>query len=87
MNKLCNMLLYITSNPLIQVSGDDATCHSYFTVMQALPDFPLQAIISGHYEDEFKRVDGAWQFHRRSMFPELFGDLSRHLLIDLQAPG
>ncbi len=75
---------HITSNPLIEVSGDSATCYSYFTVMQALPDFPLQAIISGHYEDEFQRNDERWTFRRRTMFPELFGDLTRHLLFDLQ---
>ena len=78
---------HITSNLLIEVNGESATCHSYFTVMQALPDFPLQAIISGHYEDEFRRRDGSWHFHCRTMFPELFGDLSRHLLMDLKPPA
>jgi 3-phenylpropionate/cinnamic acid dioxygenase small subunit len=77
---------HITSNPLIEVDGDRATCHSYFTVMQALPDFPLQPIISGHYEDQLQRLDGRWTFLCRTMFPELFGDLSRHLLFDLPPP-
>lgn len=75
---------HITSNLAITVSGDRARCDSYFTVLQALPDFPLQAIISGRYEDELALVQGQWQFHRRRMFPDLLGDLSRHLLFELR---
>ena len=73
---------HLTTNLAINIDGVQATCHSYFTVMQALPDFPLQAIISGSYEDQFERVDGQWRFSCRTMFPDLLGDLSRHLLFD-----
>lgn len=76
---------HVTTNAVVDVdpSGDRAECHSYFTVFQGLADFPLQAIISGRYVDTFERVDGAWRFAERRMVPELYGDLSRHLLIDL----
>ena len=74
---------HITSNLAIEIDGDTARSHSYFTVLQAVPpDFPLQTIISGHYEDEFQRGPGGWAFSRRYIQPALFGDLSRHLLID-----
>lgn len=73
---------HVTSNLDIRQDGDTATCESYFTVFQALPDFPLQAIISGSYSDRLQRVDGHWQFVTRSMLPDLLGDLSRHLLFD-----
>lgn len=46
-------------------------------------DFPLQAIIAGRYHDSFERIDSAWWFRERKMLPDLFGDLSHHLLIGL----
>jgi 3-phenylpropionate/cinnamic acid dioxygenase small subunit len=76
---------HVTTNVIIQVAPDrqSAEARSYFSVLQALPDFPLQAIISGRYHDRFERVDGRWRFAERVMMPELMGDLSHHLLIDL----
>jgi 3-phenylpropionate/cinnamic acid dioxygenase small subunit len=78
-----------TSNLAIEVDegGEQATARSNFTVMQALPDFPLQAIITGSYRDEFRRGDGGWVFSRREIHPRLIGDLSRHLLLPLESPG
>lgn len=76
---------HITTNLAITVEGSAAQAHSYFTVMQALPQFPLQAIICGRYDDNFEQADGVWRFTSRQMFPELLGDLSNHLLFDLEA--
>ena len=75
---------HVTSNVRIELdsSGKSAEAHSKFTVFQALPDFPLQAIIAGRYRDSFKLQDGGWQFQCREIHPELLGDLSRHLLFD-----
>jgi 3-phenylpropionate/cinnamic acid dioxygenase small subunit len=75
---------HVTSNVQIEINekGDAAESRSYFTVFQALPDFPLQAIIAGHYVDKFSCREDGWQFSRREMYPLLFGDLSRHLLFD-----
>lgn len=73
---------HLTTNLSVTIEGDEAIARSYFTVMQALPDFPLQAIISGSYEDRFEKIQGSWRFSCRTMFPELLGDLSRHLLFD-----
>jgi 3-phenylpropionate/cinnamic acid dioxygenase small subunit len=56
-----------------------ATARSYFTVLQARPDLPLQPIIAGRYHDRFERVDGRWRFADRQIIPDLIGDLSRHL--------
>jgi len=76
---------HITSNLAIEVDGDRARCQSYFTVMQALDDFPLQAIICGSYDDTLVREQAQWRFESRKMMPSLLGDLSRHLLFDLKA--
>jgi hypothetical protein len=62
--------------------GQTAQAWSKFTVFQALPDFPLQAIIAGQYRDSFVCRDSLWSFQRREMCPQLYGDLSRHLLFD-----
>lgn len=75
---------HITTN--LQLEIDEAAGHararSSFTVFQALADFPLQAIIVGRYDDRFRRAAGGWYFEQREMRPELYGDLSRHLLVD-----
>jgi 3-phenylpropionate/cinnamic acid dioxygenase small subunit len=75
---------HVISNAIIETDEDNnrATARSYFTVYQSLPDFPLQAIIAGRYHDSFTRREGRWHFHSRIMLPELFGDLSHHLLFD-----
>ncbi len=75
---------HVTTNVAIELDagGQAAVARSRFTVFQALPDFPLQAIIAGRYLDRFACHEGRWEFRRREMYPELLGDLSRHLLFD-----
>ena len=72
---------HVISNVTIEIGGDGsaATARSYFTVLQARPDLPLQPIIAGRYHDRFERVDGRWRFADRQIIPDLIGDLSRHL--------
>jgi 3-phenylpropionate/cinnamic acid dioxygenase small subunit len=72
---------HVISNVTIEITDDGsaATARSYFTVLQARPDFPLQLIIAGRYQDRFERVDGRWRFADRQIIPDLVGDLSRHM--------
>jgi 3-phenylpropionate/cinnamic acid dioxygenase small subunit len=80
------MTRHLTTNVMIDFDGDGRTAEtrSRFTVMQALPDFPLQCIITGDYEDRFAHEASAgWYFTERTMKPRLLGDLSRHLNFDL----
>jgi 3-phenylpropionate/cinnamic acid dioxygenase small subunit len=71
---------HVISNVTIETTNDNAaTARSYFTVLQARPDFALQPIITGRYHDRFARVDGRWRFADRQIIPDLIGDLSRHL--------
>lgn len=76
---------HVTTNLIIEVdeSTDAATARSYFTVFQSTEGISLQPIIAGRYKDSFERVDGSWRFRQRQSIPELFGDLSKHLLYDL----
>jgi 3-phenylpropionate/cinnamic acid dioxygenase small subunit len=77
---------HVTTNLIIEVDEEagEATCRSYFTVLQAVPDaLPLQQIVAGRYRDRFERADGAWRFTARHIIIDLMGDLSHHMLHDL----
>ena len=76
------MTQHVTTNLIFEFADDgrSADVRSRFTVMQQLPDFPLQAIITGYYEDRFSwDEESGWHFAQRQMKPKLLGDLSRHL--------
>jgi 3-phenylpropionate/cinnamic acid dioxygenase small subunit len=68
-----NVQLYIDE------AAGTAQSTSYYCVTQATDDLPLQVIVTGHYQDTFHRVDGAWCFDSRTMFVDQVGDVSRHL--------
>jgi 3-phenylpropionate/cinnamic acid dioxygenase small subunit len=74
---------HVTTNVVIDVDHDAGTAEgrAYFTVFQQTDVLPLQPIIAGRYRDRFERVDGTWRFAHRHMVPDLFGDLSQHLLL------
>jgi hypothetical protein len=52
----------VTTNVVVDVdeSAGTAEATAYVTIFQALPDFPLQPIFSGRYQDRFTRIDGSW---------------------------
>ncbi|MDW6057038.1 nuclear transport factor 2 family protein [Streptomyces sp. FXJ1.4098] len=72
---------HVTTNVAIEVDeqANTAVSRSYVTVMQALPDLPLQPIAGGRYHDRFERRDGQWPFVARRVRINLVGDVSRHL--------
>ena len=73
--------MHCITNVTITMADDATTAssRSYFTVIQSLPDFPLQPIIAGQYRDRFAVIDGAWCFTERIIHPDLIGDLSKHM--------
>jgi 3-phenylpropionate/cinnamic acid dioxygenase small subunit len=73
---------HLTTNLIVEVDDEagTATCRSYFCVLQATPALPLQPIVSGRYHDTFQRIEGRWWFATRTIFMDLSGDLSQHLL-------
>ncbi len=75
---------HLTTNVIIDVSGDTAKARSYYTVVQATESLPMQPIISGRYHDTFRSREGTWEFASREMFVDLEGDCSAHLLYELQ---
>lgn len=72
---------HVITNVTIEIAADAATARarSYFTVLQARPELPLQPIICGRYHDAFARGAGGWRFADRLILSDLIGDLSRHL--------
>jgi ketosteroid isomerase-like protein len=75
---------HMTTNLMIDVADDGrtASCHSYVVVFMSLPDFPLQPIVRGAYQDRFECIDGGWHFSERRMQMDDVGDVSRHLKIN-----
>jgi SnoaL-like domain len=71
---------HVTTNIIIETDEEAGTAvsRSYYTVFQSLPDFPLQAIASGRYQDRFQRRDGQWRFTERIVRTSFTGDVSHH---------
>jgi 3-phenylpropionate/cinnamic acid dioxygenase small subunit len=77
---------HVTTNLILELSPDgrSASARSRFTVFQGVSGEPLQPIIAGHYHDRFALSDEeGWHFVERRMRPTLLGDLSKHLLFEL----
>lgn len=73
---------HVITNPIVEVDEDagTATCRSYYTVLQATADLPLQVIGAGRYHDTFVRSDGQWHFATRDYsLLDMQGDMSAHL--------
>ena len=70
---------HVMGDVVVAVDGVRATSRCSFTVFQARPDFPLQAVLVGRYHDAFACVDGAWEFRARIVHADLLGDLSHHM--------
>ena len=72
---------HVTTNVVIDVDETAGTAEAtaYVTIFQALPDFPLQPIFAGRYQDRLTRIDGRWWWVQRSVVGDLYGDISRHV--------
>ena len=70
---------HVMGDVVVAVDGAHATSRTSFTVFQARPDFPLQAVLVGRYHDAFVWADGAWEFRERVVHADLVGDLSHHM--------
>jgi hypothetical protein len=65
--------------------GQTAVSRSHYSVLQGLPDFPLQVIITGRYEDTFGFDGEAWRLRVRREAADMVGDLRRHVKPELLA--
>ncbi len=78
---------HVTTNVIVDIdeAADRAEARSYFVVFQCTAGLPLQPIVAGRYHDGFTRAGGTWHFARRHILLEAVGNVSEHLLIDLDA--
>ena len=72
---------HLSTNLVIDVdeAAGTATARSYYSMLQATDDLPLQIIDAGFNTDRFERVDGEWRWIDRYITVELHGDLTHHL--------
>ena len=72
---------HVTASIELDINEQAGTASSqcYVTVFQQTDDFPLQAIFSGHYFDDFECVDGKWRFKKRLIRHQLIGDMTAHI--------
>ena len=56
-----------------------------YIVLQQTDELALQPIIAGHYEHRFEKRGRNWRITEKRFFVDQVGDLSHHLLIDLDA--
>jgi hypothetical protein len=72
---------HVTANVelVVDEAAGKAKSECYVTVFQQTDDFPLQAIFSGHYFDDFVCENGTWRFARRFIRYALVGDMRAHL--------
>jgi hypothetical protein len=85
---------HVFTNMLIEIDEARQTAcgkTNYF-VFQQTDSLPLQAIITGHYEHKFEKRGASWCITEKKFFVDQLGDLSHHLLFDLEtsqpnAPG
>ena len=79
--------LHVVTNlhvELDDVDGGSARSRASVVVFQGLPDFALQAVLTGRYDDEFARDEhGTWRWTARRMRMDHVGDTSRHTRTDL----
>jgi hypothetical protein len=78
---------HVMTNLIVDVDddGETASSRSYFTVLQAVPgELALQPVIAGRYRHRYQRSEGEWRVTAMHIIIDLMGDLSNHMLFDLQ---
>jgi len=76
---------HLVANTVFDEPGADGsvTATSTYVVLQALPDLPLQPIVTGTYVDRFEAGSDGWRFTERRFGIGRAGALDQHLTIAL----
>jgi 3-phenylpropionate/cinnamic acid dioxygenase small subunit len=75
---------HLVTNLDICFADDHRTAEAryYYTVLHGTKSSPLQPVISGRYQDEFRRDGDSWSLVARREYVDLVGDLSGYLSPD-----
>jgi 3-phenylpropionate/cinnamic acid dioxygenase small subunit len=73
---------HVTTNIRVDIADDGKTAkaRAYVILFQVTPEFPLQPIFQGRYQDEFAQENGTWYFTKRAIEVDGIGDMSAHLV-------
>ncbi len=75
---------HIVSNLILEIEADSlANSTSNYTVFQQLPSGKIECIIAGEYFSKFTKHKNTWEFCEHHMCSRITGDMSHHLLIDV----
>ena len=72
---------HLMTNVVIDVAegADEAAGHSSFTVIQTVErGGPIEVVVTGRYDDVYRRGPDGWHFADRLFRSDLAGDQSRH---------
>lgn len=71
----------IYHNVLVDIDVDTGTATSVtsYTVANQPPGEAFELLVSGKYEDEWRRVDGEWRWHDRYIVVQYKASLDQHM--------
>ena len=82
--------LHVVTNLRVDIDDEAGAVRSrsYVTVLQALPELPLQAILTGRYHDDFALGPdpGAWRWAACRMQIDHLGDTTHHTRTEPHRP-
>jgi 3-phenylpropionate/cinnamic acid dioxygenase small subunit len=63
---------HVITNAVIDIAddGESAFVYAYLTSVGHPPE-PPSVLLSGHYEDRFEKIDGAWRFIEKTCIMDL----------------
>lgn len=78
---------HLISNPIVEIDAGARTAksRSQYVVLQQTETLALQPIVTGRYRHTFERADDGWRIASHTFVVDQVGDVSQHLLIELDA--
>lgn len=70
----------VANTALEELDGGAIRARSAYVVLQAIPELPLQPVVTGSYVDTFELGSTGWHFVERRFGIGRSGDLSHHLV-------
>jgi len=72
---------HLITNHVVRIDGERASGRCYFTVLQAVPRQPIQAVVCGRYADSFVRAGNDWRFEEKVIEVDYLTAIGDHFKI------